>query len=789
MQKSELGKGIIYLPKEYNPVASIQALESLDNFRTKCFFSKSEEFKETHNENVISMNLYPLQPKDKKISIGNNAKEGISDENSFTNHMFLASYEQNYLKKFTQDTHFDVLKERKNRNYNTRCTTDASVYKQFVSNSRRQDMLVIGCLLVEIFLHNYMRPLRLLTDNFVERYKTCQTVLKYNFNSLPKCVSYVASLLLNVQPPSLSFKNELTLFKMEKDEDNMKKIVVTDRGLPPPTPSQLLQPLLMQHLIPFSPSFTVLHNLLTTLHEYQLTSNELNILYMYECDGIQCDKYLNVDKTKLYFAQRIAEGKIQACVTHLDILLGQISSYNQFDVLDIFLPHYIELLENKDTSVLAAWYLFDTVSKALGPTESRKKLLNQILNLYEEDDFDGDKGEHVKISDMSSKNVPRGSIISKHKFVKLYHNIFLLQLMVRFGLECFLDNFTQHLVEAVGGYKDVDSSVGSPGHLCHDRALVNKKPRYSDEPTKSVLSTTSDIFSPDTSYGSEQVTTPNVEKIIPDANENARDSADNKSENELFHFETDKESRLPSRSSRSKSPTESIDSYTLSAPQDNAAQALTPSPTAEVFSPQTCKEFSPNVSQFSTSVTKKVEHIEVNVQVTTGTVSPNKGVTSPTIDIPKNSMFTSYLHFADEDDKVSSEDIEFRKGHRRQASKSFELNRTIHNLVPCTSKSLNVDDVQEPSSNDSSSYKTSDVSSESLIWLAHRLGPVLTCRHITRNLLKMLTLCYIGKENLVPLDNDSENDDFDAISIANSKVVGDRNAMKVIKCLTSIVGK
>ncbi|CAK1547015.1 unnamed protein product [Leptosia nina] len=712
VQRSEYGQGVIYLPKEFNPAASIQALETLDNFRTKCFFSTSGEPEKINDHHAPSKNLC-LQTDMQKDT----------DETAFTNHMFQASYEGFF--KRNQESQIDtVFKERKNRMFNTRYTTDAVVYKQFITESRRQDMLVVGCIIVEIFLHNHIRPLRITNDNFVERYNSCRIVLKYNFHALPKCVSYIASLLLNVHPPSLSFNQELS---------EPAKKAVTDKGLPTPTASQLLQPLLMQHLIPFPQSFIVLHSLISTLHEYELTSNELNILYTYECDGIQCETYQNVDKTKLYFAQKIAEGKIQACITHLGVLLNLFTGFNDFDALDIFLQHYIQLLENKDTSVLAAWHLFDTISKALGPEETRNKILKYILNLYEDDDFVFEKSEKFAEIDATSSAV----LASKQKFIKLYHNIFLLQLMVRLGLQCFLDNFTQHLVEAVGGYKDVSYQSGVLGHSCHSRSMANRKPRYSDDSVKNVLTTASDIFSPDTSCGSEQIVTPNIEKAMSEVSEALKEKdVDSRSENELFHFENDKE-RNQSGSSRSKSPTGSVDSI---------GQTLhTPSPSEQI---------SPGNSRFfiSSSI-KNSDYLDKEVPEIRKTMSPNTDERKP--------MFTSYL--------IDESNVENK----------IELNvpETNHLVVKLTS-----DD--ERDYNDS--YKISDMSSESLIWLSHRLGPVLTCRYVTRNLLKMLTLCYIGKENLASIEMD-DKDEFDEISIVNSAVVGDKNAIKVIKCLTSIV--
>jgi len=43
-------------------------------------------------------------------------------------------------------------------------------------------------------------------------------------------------------------------------------------------------------------------------------------------------------------------------------------------------------------------------------------------------------------------------------------------------------------------------------------------------------------------------------------------------------------------------------------------------------------------------------------------------------------------------------------------------------------------------------YNVSNVAAETIKWLARRLGPVLTSKHLARNLLRMLALCYIGDQ-------------------------------------------
>ena len=46
----------------------------------------------------------------------------------------------------------------------------------------------------------------------------------------------------------------------------------------------------------------------------------------------------------------------------------------------------------------------------------------------------------------------------------------------------------------------------------------------------------------------------------------------------------------------------------------------------------------------------------------------------------------------------------------------------------------------------------SQVSMDSLLWQVQRLGPVLSSRYLTRNLLRMLALCYVDDNSLNPLE-------------------------------------
>lgn len=159
-------------------------------------------------------------------------------------------------------------------------------------------------------------------------------------------------------------------------------------------------------------------------------------------------------------------------------------------------------------------------------------------------------------------------------------------------------------------------------------------------------------------------------------------------------------------------------------------------------------------------------------------------VLSPTIPIPSSSpLWKRQLNTIDCEigSKVSTEDAEMFI-ESSMASQKANRQRSATASISSSIKPSNSSDLQ-------TQYQIADMSAESLIWLAHRLGPVLTARYLTRNLLKMLTLCYIGQENLMPDLMDSsecKHDDLLAFTIADARVSGDRSAVKVLECLTSI---
>lgn len=418
----------IILPKDYNPIAALNAVENMEIFFSKTFY------KNLRNQNVPQKNI-DFNPTASMASTSND--EGI---NAFTNKMFSDRFEENLMKdtkRLHNLNHKNLFVQNSTRNF-----------KQIISNHRDRELQVIACIIVELFLANKLRPMGIGSmQKLSDRIEACKNVLKIEFDLLPKCVQYPVKLLF-------SFGDEL------------KNQMVTDIGLPKSSANQLLQPFLSNFLFPFPYEYLNAHTLLKTLYQYESANKLLDFLtYTTDCDKSDCEKFDAVDKQRTLYKRKIAECKIMACAAQIERLLVP-HGYEQFNVVELILPHIIALLRSENTSILAAWFLFDSVSVALGQSKTQHYLLNPILKLY-----DAESDERMTFLnsnfDASMKFTSSSSASFKsRKTIKLYHHSFLLRLIVRFGLSCFLNNFVPPLIEAIGGCKE--PSIQHSFHHYHD---------------------------------------------------------------------------------------------------------------------------------------------------------------------------------------------------------------------------------------------------------------------------------------------------------------------------------
>lgn len=181
-------------------------------------------------------------------------------------------------------------------------------------------------------------------------------------------------------------------------------------GLPPPTPAQMLHP--MVDILPFPSFFSDLYQCLYQIKNCDERINQTNWSSIH-----------NSEKQKLI--KVIARKKVKILHNFLESSQGLIP----IDGLDLIVPYVEELFDNELTSVPAVWSLFNLIGQEIGPTQTKKKFLPHLIKLF--------SGENAS-----------------PKHMKIYHRAFLIQMILRLNMETFLSYFATLLVEAVSGYKN-----------------------------------------------------------------------------------------------------------------------------------------------------------------------------------------------------------------------------------------------------------------------------------------------------------------------------------------------
>lgn len=771
----------IELPRDYNPCSLLQSLESTQQFIAKTFPLQK-----------------PTENAQEKIYNSDLLFEDYSENHSFTNQLF------NDLSPSTTAT----CSKQKSKLMGAGKILNSSLKNRNAQHSVEKslkNLQILGCLIVEIFALPKLRPLigHNLTPKFEERLKACQTVVKLYKQEIPKCLRAITRQLINMDYQQ----------------------IITENGLALPSAQQLLEPIYQNLLIPFPVSYYPSYALVRSLQSFDFASVLLELHTHFHCNGLDCGRYAEIDRLRVLYERKIAKCKVMSCCAHTRRLLEPIG-YEQFPAIDLLLPHIIDLLTQEHTSILAAWNLFDAVAQSLGVAQTQNLLLQPLMKLYDVESFErgmtsvrnrsltesiSSTTGHLRFSSSSS--------FKSRKSVKLYHHIFLLRLMVRFGLKCFLNNFIAPLIEAVGGYKEPEDGNGLHYHSAVSTRRTSKNLSYANA----------------TGNNEEDLTL-----ISPQKGEDVEDNtlsidAEGKPDNFFYFFRTNNwKICLYSIATHLKPDIEDVFSFD----DDNNSDRISSSDhisnrSLDSFDmrPTTAEEAKEDDERLMDTTPEKLaiseiifgskisnnsfeepDKISLNSQnANDSPVNLNQlGPRSPTIAIPASVFRRSYQLNAIDCDigsrkSIDSFEILQQAAEEEQKQKAQEKSTTgdsvdgVAKKLDCNDEHLKefsqeaCDSLQASVISKMSEEKSlqnnciSEMSSKSLVWLSHRLGPVLTARYITKNLLKMLTLCYVGQENLLPETSPLEDSHLlNYFTISDARVVGDRCAVRVLECLMTI---
>lgn len=627
---------------------------------------------------------------------------------SFTNHLF---QEEVVLSPKTSSSKNLIVPNGKS----------LKVLKDMIKLKKDNELKVIACLIIEIFMFSKIRPHTQASIflSFEERFQACKSVFEHHSHDLPNCLYHVVNII---------FRND--------------KKPVTDNGLPFPTVQQLLEPNLTSFLIPFPKFYPRIYHLIKYMKTFDFNTTFIDLKHHFNCNGQECSKFKDIDRNRVVLSRKNAENKVKYFCLLAEPLL-QPKAFEQYDSLELLLPYAVELLNNEETSILAAWYLFDPIATAIGIDSTRKHFLEPILKLYDCDV--GSQSFTTRKESSNSVKFSTSSSFKSRKSVKLYHHVFLLRLIVRFGLKCFLNNFIRPLVEAVGGFKEPEPHTGFHYHSQEEKSRTRRSLQ---------------MFNNDESENSLTLISPTEHSVSFDGGIPSATVVDKPDIEDVFSFDDD-----ASGSGSDKQSNIFVDADVKSIDSKNSEEALE----YHLRSPEKTA-LHDIIFGHSRVSNHSLEDIIASSPVDT-----------PVIPIP--SAIRKTFELTTIDCEVGS----------KKSVDSFDFGGRAKEKV--SQKSIEKDKEDSPPLSVSASVvesnKISEMSMESLIWLSHRIGPVLTAKYLSKNLMKLLTLCYVNQENLMPENFDQlaeGNAKLNYFTIADGNVFGDKSALRILECLMNIAG-
>ncbi|CAH1791760.1 unnamed protein product [Owenia fusiformis] len=540
-----------------------------------------------------------------------------------------------------------------------------------------RDMQVIGCVMAEMFFAPKLRGMS--QDAPLEhRYRVVCKHLRKDFSDVPRPFRCALKWLLQLDKDNAASHTidgpsaTGLLFNYEP---------VSNHGLPPPTPRLLLHPLVS--ILPFPAYFPDLYTLFSQLHVYDIQLAAL--------DGLP-GEVANV--------KALAKEKVICAAKGLIELLPKLNQ----ESVELIMPFIMKLFTDKFTTIQAMWSLFGPISQSLGPKMTSKMLLPVFADIFNADP-------------------------TSPKHIKLYHRSFLLQAIIRLGLNTFLTNFSTSLVEATAGYKNFTLAANEQYERLESADLNIRN---------------SSINQPDIN-SSDDIDKDETNDDIIDVDDPLEKSG------EVFNMDNiDGDTDSSTKPDHSSSDSCSVGKVSIDRLEsdiiEDAEREDDVSIEEECGDEPTDEALGKSLGLTSVHSLSRLMDRQRTASVGSSEVEDPLGNSSSDVATPRPS-------------ETDSSDTGIPQ--RMPRSETEEFYQSLGTME----------------------YNISDVAMESVMWLAHRLGPVLATKYLSRNLLRMLGLCYLGQEQM-QCTNITTDDG--GVSCSKKEVSGDVHVANVLKCLTGI---
>ena len=436
--------------------------------------------------------------------------------------------------------------------------------------------------------------------------------------------------------------------------------------------------------------------------------------------------------------------------------------------LHLVLPLVDSLLADKLTMVQAAWMLFNILSRALGPAQTSHTFLPALTTLLSE-----------------------GPATAKH--IKLYHRTYLMQLLLRLHLQPFLHHFATLLVEAVAGYKDflLPSRYYSQ-ELLDDLDTADQEAQWVSSASQGVAlaeeveeGELDDVDSAAANGAAGQtVDDDDLDAMsLGDEIEGVGDVLDFSSREECSSisgvsqssgagengedavFESDRcsihsISNIPCRGSgrTHSTTTEEEEDKVYDSPKGGDSGMSKPasasslsytagdSPTHSVDTPTPVMEQSPGLAKGCRSS-----------QQTGPDTSRNDSAQGQKDSTPTKSLHINIVT-AEPGNKSTATELEGQSPNLATGCDEGDGLSQSKRKISDSMKRSETEDLMSTLSLNSptSTVNIRHIAADSVKWLATKLGPVLAARYLSRNLVRMLPLCYLSETQLCSIEDAGE---------------------------------